>query len=144
MGIDTMGRVLVSARVENVVDLYLANKGTIPEKEIRRLDVSDALVDTGATTLSMPSRMIQQLGLEPLRARQARTTAGIATFNVFGAVRLTIQGRDCTLDVTEIPDNCPVLIGQVPLELLDFVVDLRNKRLIGNPEHGGEDMLEMY
>jgi hypothetical protein len=46
--------------------------------------------------------------------------------------------------VTEIPDDCPVLIGQVPLELLDFVVDPKGQRLIGNPAHGGEHMIEIY
>ena len=144
MEIETMGKVLVSVKVENVVDLYLASRGTIPPEEIRRVEVSDAVVDTGATSLSMPTRMIGQLGLEPLRTRQARTTAGIVTFNVFGTVRLTIQGRDCTLDVTEVPDNCPVLIGVVPLELLDFIVDPKRRQLVGNPEHGGEDMLDMF
>ena len=57
---------------------------------------------------------------------------------------LTVQGRECPMDVAEVPDDCPVLIGQVPLELLDFVVDPANQRLIGNPAHGGEQMLEMY
>jgi hypothetical protein len=37
-----------------------------------------------------------------------------------------------------------VLIGQVPLELLDFVVDPRGQKLIGNPEHGGEQMIEIF
>ena len=46
--------------------------------------------------------------------------------------------------MTELPDDCPVLIGQVPLELLDFVVDPAGQRLIGNPEHGGEHVLELY
>ena len=55
-----------------------------------------------------------------------------------------IQGRDCDLDVMEVPDGVPVLVGQVPLELLDFVVDPINQRLIGNPDHGGEQVLEMY
>ena len=87
--------------------------------------MSDALVDTGATTLSMPRSLIDQLGLTPLRSRTARTTAGLATFKVYGAVRLTVEGRECTIDVAEVPEDCPVLIGQVPLELLDFVVDPR-------------------
>jgi hypothetical protein len=30
------------------------------------------------------------------------------------------------------------------LENLDLVVDPRGGRLIGNPEHGGEQMFEMY
>lgn len=63
---------------------------------------------------------------------------------VYGPVRLTVQGRDCNSDVSELPDDCPVLIGQVPLELLDFVVDPIGQRLMGNPEHGGEHMIEMY
>ena len=61
-----------------------------------------------------------------------------------GAVRLTVQSHDCTVDVSELPDECPVLIGQVPLELLDFVVDPAGQRLLGNPAHGGEQMLEIY
>ena len=63
---------------------------------------------------------------------------------VYEAVRLTIQGRDCTVDVMEVPDDVAVLIGQVPLEMLDLVVDLQGCRLIGNPAHGGEQVLELY
>ena len=63
---------------------------------------------------------------------------------VYEAVRLTIQGRDCTADVAELPDDCPVLIGQLPLEMLDFIVDPIGQRLIGNPEHGGEHMIEHF
>jgi hypothetical protein len=57
---------------------------------------------------------------------------------------LTIQGRECPVEVAEVPDEVPVLIGQIPLEYLDFVVDPKNQRLIGNPAHGGEQMLELY
>ena len=35
----------------------------------------------------------------------------------------------------------PVLIGQIPLEQFDLVLDLRNRRLSGNPAHGGEHQL---
>ncbi len=96
------------------------------------------------STLSMPKKHIMQLGLVPFRSRVARTSAGLTTFQVHGGVRLTIQGRECNADVVELPDDCPVLIGQVPFELLDFVVDPKGQRLIGNPAHGGEQMLEMY
>jgi hypothetical protein len=34
--------------------------------------------------------------------------------------------------------------GQVPLEVLDFVVDSRGQKLVGNPAHGGEQMTEEY
>ena len=49
---------------------------------------------------------------------------------MYRAVRLTIQGRDCAINVGEIGDEVPVLVGQVPLELLDWVVDSRGQRFI--------------
>ena len=64
--------------------------------------------------------------------------------NVYQAVKLTIQGRTCSADVVELPDEVPVLIGQLPLESLDFVIDMRAHALIGNPAHGGEQIIEMF
>jgi hypothetical protein len=37
-----------------------------------------------------------------------------------------------------------LLIGQVPLEVLDFVVGAIGQQLIGNPAHGGEHLIELY
>jgi hypothetical protein len=42
------------------------------------------------------------------------------------------------MEVMEVPDDTPVLIGQLQRDHLDFVVDLRTRSLIGNPAHGGE------
>jgi len=73
-----------------------------------------------------------------------RSSFGVSVADMYDAARLTIQGRDCTMDVMEVPDDTPVLIGQLPLEHLDFVVDMRSHTLIGNPRHGGEHMYELY
>jgi hypothetical protein len=53
------------------------------------------------------------------------------------------MGREATTDVLEGAEGNPVLIGQIPLEMMDWVVDMRNKKLIGNPAHGGEHILEV-
>jgi hypothetical protein len=37
-----------------------------------------------------------------------------------------------------------VLIGRIPLDMLDLVVDPQARRLIGNPAHHGEHILELY
>jgi predicted aspartyl protease len=140
----TMGRVLVQARMENLSDLYLADEGVIPPEQVRAVEVDDALVDTGATMLSLPERLVSQLGLKPFKTRRLRTTNGIVDRPIYGAVRLTIQGRWCNVDVAGVPDDCPVMIGQIPLEALDWVVDTVGQRLIGNPEHNGEHMADMY
>jgi predicted aspartyl protease len=139
-----MGKVVVAARIENVNDLHAADEGLMTAGEVRAVEVSDALVDTGATGLSMPQSLLETLGLKYLRTRKAISSAGPVEARVFGTARLTVLGRDCPVDITELPDGCPVLIGQIPLEAMDFVVDTPSRRLIGNPAHGGEHVIELY
>src|SRR5271170_6529904 len=134
----TMGRVLTEATIENLKDLWAAEQKSLPAEQARRIVVTDALVDTGATLLSIPTRMIQQLGLKKTGSKRVVSSTGLAEAAMYDAVRLTIQGRSCTMDVMEVPDTVPVLIGQLPLEHLNLVVDLRSRTLIGNPAHGGE------
>jgi predicted aspartyl protease len=140
----TMGRVSVKARIENLTDRHLAHAGHLQPEEVRAIEVEDALVDTGMTGLGIPSRLVQQLGLTLLRKRTGLTAAGPREHGVSSGVRLLIQERECIIDVTDVQDACPVCIGQIPLELLDFVVDPVGQRLIGNPAHGGVHMVEMY
>ena len=139
-----MGKVIVSVRIDNVEDLYQVKRGVLAANATRSLEIPDALVDTGATGLSIPRSLIERLGLDLLRTRKARTSAGPVELRVFGTVRLTIQGRDCPCDVTELPDDHAVQIGRVILHMLDFVVDPGGQRLIGNPAHGGEHIIELY
>lgn len=138
-----MGRVMVEVTVENLEDLWDARKGRIADAQVRRATIGQALVDTGATFLSLPASMIQQLGLKKSFTRRIMTSKGPAQSDVYDTVRLTIQGRSCNQDVMEVPDGVPALIGQLPLEALDFVVDPVNQRVIGNPEHGGEQMYDL-
>jgi predicted aspartyl protease len=144
MEIVTMGKVVVSARMENLADLIRCRAGDISGDAVRTIEVDDALVDTGATMLSLPRSQIQTLGLEKHRTRTARTTAGTVSFGVYEPVRLTVKERDCVVEVCEIPDDCPPLIGQIPLEALDFVIDPQGRKLVGNPEHGGEQMIDLF
>ena len=144
METEMMGRVTVEATIENMEDAWAAKRGLIPADQIRRIVVPDALVDTGATMLSLPTRLIQQLGLNRTGTRRVMSSVGVAEAGIYDIVRLTIQGRDCPVAVNEVPDGVPTLIGQIPLEYLDFVVDLSGRKLIGNPAHGGEQMYELY
>jgi len=144
MEAETMGKVTTHATFENAGDVWAVRRGLMPADQARRIELPDALVDTGATLISMPLRLIEQLGLDRVSTKRVRGTTGFGEAGLYSAVHLTIQGRSCTMDVLEVPDDIPVLIGQIPLEHLDFVVDLRQQKLIGNPAHGGEHMYEMY
>lgn len=143
MEISDMGRVVTAALVENNTDLWEAHRGKLPLDQVRRVEITDALVDTGSTTLALPTKLIQQLGLSKSHEKTAITSGGKRAISVYEAVRVTILGRFCTVDVMEVSDDVPALIGQVPLEMLDLVVDPRQQRLTGNPAHGGEHVLEL-
>jgi predicted aspartyl protease len=139
-----MGKVLVTAKIENLFDIRDRERGSLPADQVRSIEVTDALVDTGASGLHLPKRLIAQLGLQHFRTRNARGVGGEVPMPLYSVVRLTIQGRECALDVGEIADELPVLIGQIPLEMLDFVVDMKGQRLIGNPAHGGQHIIDVF
>ncbi len=138
-----MGRLVVDVTVENVEDLRRAQRGEIPPDQVRRLTVP-ALVDSGATFFCMPESLVKKLGLPFNRDRETRTVMGPLTLRVYGGARLTVQGRECDEEVLALPEDRQVLLGQVPLEKMDWWVDLNNRRLVGNPEHGGQWMAEVF
>ena len=129
-----MGRVTTPIKVENWLDAELLALGTRKEKP--RMVETEALVDTGAVKFYLRSSVIQQLGLRLIGEIKSRTmSARSEVRKVFSPVSLEIQGRTGRFDVVEVPDSLPNIIGQIPLEDLDWVVDCRNQKLIANPEH---------
>jgi len=138
-----MGRVQVELKVESVEDLWAARKGEILPEAVRTVIIPDALADTGASTLCLPTRVIQQLGLKKVKERTARIATGTTILSIYDIVQFTIMGRDDKIQVIEVPDGTPTLIGQLSLEMLCFVVDMKNHRLIGDPFTGGEHIVDL-
>src|ERR1041385_4671106 len=131
---DDMGKVVTRIRVENWLDTEMPVNGA--RKDAPRVVETDALVDTGAVKFYLKSSIIQQLGLRPIGEIRSRTmSARSEVRKVFAPVSLEIQGRTGRFDVVEVPDSLPNIVGQIPLEDLDWVVDCRNQKLIPNPEH---------
>ena len=139
-----MGRVLVRAIIENQYDLFEVSQGRRKPEEVRRLETPDALVDCESKMLSLPKQLIDTLGLQFIQEKEVITTVGAGKTKTYGLVKLTVMGRDAPLDVAALPDECPVLIGYVPLEQLDLVVDPTGQRLIGDPFHKGENLIDMF
>jgi hypothetical protein len=145
-----MGKVLVTAKIENLEDLYDVREGRLADADVRRVEVPDALVHSEVFGLLMPLRLVEQLGLHPVGARWVTQLLAAGRPTEFPrpiphhAVRLTIQGRECSMEVGAIADDQPVVIGQIALDSMDWVIDAEGGRLIGNPEHGGEEMYDIF
>lgn len=141
-GLD-MGRVVVEVVVENYEDRLRASRGELAESNIRRVTIS-ALVDSGATFFCMPKSLVEQLGLTFLHEKESRTVTGPITLGVYAPARLEVQGRDCVTQVLALPEGRQVLLGQIPLEMMDWWIDMRSQKLVGNPEHDGQWMAEVF
>ena len=135
---------MVTAKIENFFDVERCLRGLLPPDQVRSVEVIDAMVCAGTFGLLLPKRLIAQLGLWHFCTRQERGLGGTNSIPTYEVARLTIQERVCSLDVGAISDDLPVLMGQIPVQMLDFVVDRENRRLIGNPEHGGEEMIDVF
>ena len=122
-----MGKVVTKIRVENWLDAELLAVGARTERP--RAIETDARVDTGAVKFYLKSSLIRELGLRPIGEIRSRTmSARSETRKVFAPVSLEIQGRTGRFDVVEVPDVLPNIVGQIPLEDLDWVVDCRNQK----------------
>ena len=68
---------------------------------------------------------------------KARITNGIVDRIIYSEVRFTVLERSGTIEVTDVPNNVPVLVGHMILEMLDLCLDIK-KGLIYNPDHDDE------
>lgn len=137
-----MGRVVVQVKLTNYVDEQLRKLKLLKGKP--RSVEAEALVDIGATRLYLQSRVIRALGLRKEGEIVSRTTNGHRKRAVYQAARLDLMGRHGSFEVVEVDDDVPNLLGQVPLEVLDLVVDPKRRKLVPNPDHGGVQMTEEY
>ncbi len=140
--ISGVGKVVVKLKLTNLFDIALSTR-QVTKARPRQVEVP-ALLDTGATRLYLKPSVIKKLGLQRVDAVRSRTTNGEAIRFKYEPVQLELLGRKENFDVIEIPETVPNLLGQVPLEVLDLVVDSKRQKLIPNPAHGGEQMTEEY
>ena len=128
--------------LENLYDLVAVKLGVMNAEEVRRLIVTDALVDTGAIDLCLPTSLIERLGITPIETTRARTATGIVERVLYSEVQFTILERTRSIQVTDLPEGSPVLVGHMVLEHLDLCLDIK-KGLIYNPAHDGEWITEI-
>ena len=93
-----MGKVVVKAKMKNFVDEELARRGLLKPEEVREVE-KEGLVDTGATMLTLPEELVDELGL----TRAGFVTAGYADGTkkrrqIGRGIIITIMGREALVD----------------------------------------------
>ena len=137
-----MGIVHAEITLKNVLDVGYAENGIIQESEIRQATVT-AVVDTGAGTLVINEKLRQQLGLEVRGTKQATLADNRKeTVKIVDPVEIHWKNRDMVCRPWVISDNGKILLGAIPLEDMDLIVDPAKQVLTG--AHGEENVGILY
>jgi clan AA aspartic protease len=124
---ELMGRIITTLAITNRLDEGIAERGLMAHDEVRSITLDDVLVDTGATTLCLPSNIIEQLGLKLLRTVEVETATGISQTRIFQDAKILLLGREGTFECLELPGGRSSLLGVIPLEALGIELDLQNQ-----------------
>ena len=133
---ERMGSVFAEITIKNYNDLIAVEEGRKSESEVRSITVN-ALVDTGAGTLVINEEVSQKLGLNVFEVRQSTLADGSKhLYKRMEGVSVHWKNRDTLCIPTMVPTAEIVLLGAIPLEDMDLIVDPKEEKLTGR--HGDE------
>ncbi|MDR0387179.1 MAG: retroviral-like aspartic protease family protein [Treponema sp.] len=131
-----MGTVYTEIILKNAADVSDAQRGHRAENDVRQCAVR-ALVDTGAGTLVINEDVQRQLDLEIEGLRNAYLADGLRQVcRVTEPVRIHWKNRDTACRALLLPGAEEVLLGAIPLEDMDLIVDPAGQELSG--AHGDD------
>ncbi|MGH7553977.1 MAG: aspartyl protease family protein [Longimicrobiales bacterium] len=107
------------------VDVTVSN----PTERERSLTLP-LLVDTGATSTTLPREVADALGLEPIDTRRVRLADGREERWPLAAILVRIDGQECPSLALIGPPGGPALLGAMTLEAMALAVDPSAMRLI--------------
>ena len=137
-----MGTFLEEIILENTSDRALADHGHIKDSEIRIIKV-EAMPDTGAWTLVINEEVRQKLGLAIEGEVHSTLADGTSkNYPITKAVKIQWKNRSTTLPAVVVAEAQKILLGALPLEAMDLIVDPVRKILTG--AHGDEPMHVLY
>ena len=132
-----MGEVRTEVTLVNIGDQEVANRGYMPQEQVRRLTVN-AVVDTGAWTRQQGLALVineairEKLGLR-VEGTLDTTVAGGGKVpsQVTEEVRICWKNRKASCEAVVLPDETEVLLGALPLEAMDLTVNPKRKEVVG-------------
>jgi clan AA aspartic protease len=130
-----MGLVYADVELINGEDLALSRRGYLEEGQVRRMRVN-VLADSGAIMLTINEQIRTQLGLPQVDTRSAQLADGtLLNLPVVGPVELRFANRRTSVDAMVLPGESEPLLGAIPMEDMDVLVDPQRRQLVVNPEH---------
>ena len=126
-----MGTVHAEITLKNVIDEAQARDGLLKEEEVRSVTIS-AVVDTGATSLVINEELHQKLGLGITEERSVKmANGGRANCKLTDPVNIYWKDRHWACPAVVLPGAESVLLGVIPLEGMDLMINPKTQELVG-------------
>lgn len=130
-----MGLVYEEIELINGEDIVLARRFIIGEDEIKKIKV-EMLVDTGSVYMCIDETIQSQLQLPVIEKRKGQLASGsIVEYDIVGPIEVKFKNRRCSIDAMVLPGDNEPLLGDIPLDDMDVLIDPYKRELIVNPEH---------
>lgn len=130
-----MGMVHAEIELVNVFDQELARKHLIGEDEIKRIRVV-ALVDSGAFMMAINENIQEYLQLPFVEKKSGELANGqVGEWDVVGPLEIRFKNRRSSCNAVVMPKDAEPLLGCIPLEDMDVLIDPIRRKLIVNPAH---------
>ncbi|HET9787739.1 MAG TPA: aspartyl protease family protein, partial [Pyrinomonadaceae bacterium] len=128
-----MGYVYADIELTSEKDLLSYQDRNLREDEIRKVTIR-ALVDSGAYDLVINQEIKEQLDL-PVRGKRLIKLADetLLEVEIVGPVEVRFEDRATSVRALVLPGLEEVLLGAIPLEGLDVIIDPLRERLLVNP-----------
>ena len=129
-----MGLIYADITLQNSIDAGMFRRGALLDGQVRQMGVN-ALIDTGAITLTINDEIANQLGLEvqdQVDVELAEGTRGKS--NLVGPVDIRFQNRITSCLALVLADASEVLLGAIPMEGMDVVIDPKMQQLTVHPD----------
>ncbi|GHV41630.1 hypothetical protein AGMMS50268_16740 [Spirochaetia bacterium] len=134
-----MGITYTEITLKNADDRVRVEEGLIKEKDVRQVTVT-AMVDTGAGTLVITEAVCEQLGLSIQGLRNATVVGGgKAICKRTSPVTIYWKDRSSACNALVVPGETNILLGAIPLEDMDLIVNPVKQVLEG--AHGDEILM---
>ena len=135
-----MGTVHAEITLKNTSDSLNFDRGSIKEEDVRSVTVT-AIVDTGAMNLVITEELCEKLGLGIKGERTAYIANGQRVpCKITEPVDIHWKNRITSQRAVVIPGAGKVLLGAIPLEDMDLIVNPGTQELVG--AHG--DVVETF
>ena len=134
-GVNEMGLVYAEIDLISVDDMVLQRRGYLDKDKIKQVKVK-ALVDSAAYMLSINETVRAQLDL-PFIEKQFGTLADetLIEVDIVGPVEIRFENRSTTVRAVVLPGNSEILLGAIPMEDMDVLIDPKQQKLLVNPKH---------